>query len=133
MSDALSRVMESADSALVIVTTAAEDEPAGCVVGFHCQSSLQPERYAVWLSKANHTYRVGLRAEFLAVHFLRDSDRELARHFGTQSEDDVDKFADIGVEPGPRRGAARRRPPAPTHDAEVDDPRRRRRPRLRRW
>lgn len=101
MSDALSRLMEAADSPLVIVTTAAEDEPAGCVVGFHCQSSIEPERYAVWLSKANHTYRVGLRAEYFAVHFLRESDRELARHFGTQSEIDVDKFADIGWSPGP--------------------------------
>jgi len=93
--------MESADAPLVVVTTAAEDEPAGCVVGFHGQSSIEPEQYAVWLSKANHTYRVGLRAEFLVVHFLRDVDRDLARHFGTQSEDDVDKFADVEWRPGP--------------------------------
>lgn len=91
----MTRLMSAADSPLVIVTTAAEGEPAGCVVGFHCQSSIEPEQYAVWLSKANHTYRVGLRAEVFAVHFLSESDRELARHFGTQSEDDVDKFADI--------------------------------------
>ena len=35
------------------------------------------------------------------MHFLGESDRELARHFGTQSEDDVDKFADVGWSPGP--------------------------------
>lgn len=100
MSDALPRLM-SADAPLMIVTTVAEDEPAGCLVGFHSQSGIEPARYAVWLSKANHTYRVGLRAEFFAVHFLRDSDRDLARRFGTQSEDDVERFADLGWSPGP--------------------------------
>ena len=101
MSDALSRLMEAADSPLVIVTTAAEDEPAGCVVGFHCQSSIEPERYAVWLSKADHTYRVGLRAEYFAGALPARVRPRAARHFGTQSEIDVDKFADIGWSPGP--------------------------------
>jgi flavin reductase (DIM6/NTAB) family NADH-FMN oxidoreductase RutF len=100
MSD-LTSTMESADGALVVVTTVAEEERSGCVVGFHCQSSIRPERYAVWLSKANHTYRVSLRAEYFAVHFLRESDVDLARHFGTQSEDEVDKFAEIAWSPGP--------------------------------
>ena len=101
MSDALPNLMESADSALVVVTTVAEDERAGCVVGFHCQSSIEPERYAIWLSKANHTYQVALRAERLAVHFLGEDDLDLARRFGTSSEDEVDKFADLAWTAGP--------------------------------
>jgi flavin reductase (DIM6/NTAB) family NADH-FMN oxidoreductase RutF len=101
MSEELLTITESADSALVVVTTVAEDERAGCVVAFHTQSGVDPERYSVWLSKANHTYRVALRAEYFAVHFLRDGDVAVARHFGTQSADDVDKFEDIGWEPGP--------------------------------
>lgn len=101
MSDALPNLMESADSALVVVTTVAEDERAGCVVGFHCQSSIEPERYAVWLSKANHTYQVALRAEHLAVHFLGADDLDLAQRFGASSEDEVDKFADLAWTAGP--------------------------------
>ena len=54
--------------ALVIVTTAAGGERAGCLVGFHAQSSMDPQRYCVWLSKANHTARVAQRADYLAVH-----------------------------------------------------------------
>jgi flavin reductase (DIM6/NTAB) family NADH-FMN oxidoreductase RutF len=101
MNEALPNLMESADSALVVVTTTAEDERAGCVVAFHSQSSIEPERYSVWLSKANHTYQVSLRAEHLAVHFLGEHDLELARRFGTKSEDEVDKFADLDWSPGP--------------------------------
>ena len=40
------------------------------MVGFHSQCSVDPGRFAVWLSKANHTYGVALRAEVFAVHFL---------------------------------------------------------------
>jgi hypothetical protein len=45
-------------------------------------SSMGPERYCVWLSKANHTYRVALRSTHLAVHFLTAADRGLAERFG---------------------------------------------------
>src|SRR6478609_5674214 len=91
--------MESVDPPLVVVTTVAEDERAGCLVGFYAQSSIGPERYCVWLSKANHTYRVALRASHLAVHFLSASDLPLAERFGTQSGEDVDKFAGLDVSP----------------------------------
>lgn len=83
----------SADPAMIIVTTSAADEDAGCLVGFHTQCSIEPRRYAVWLSKANHTYRVALQAEHLAVHFLTTDDRDLATLFGSTSGDDSDKFA----------------------------------------
>src|SRR6478736_5736908 len=79
--------MESVDPPLAVVTTVAEDERAGCLVGFHAQSSIDPERYCIWLSKANHTYRVALRARHFAVHF------------GTQSGEDTDKFAGVSFTP----------------------------------
>ena len=101
VSGELKDLVESADGALVVVTTVAEAERSGCVVGFHCQSGLDPERYTVWLSKANHTYRVMLRATHLAVHFLREGDIDLAKHFGTQSDDEVDKFAGLEWTAGP--------------------------------
>ena len=90
--DAFGRLMASADPAMIVVTTVAEGEPAGCLVGFHSQSGIAPERYCLWLSKANHTYRVGLRATRFAVHFLTDADLAVAEWFGTRSGEDVAKF-----------------------------------------
>jgi flavin reductase (DIM6/NTAB) family NADH-FMN oxidoreductase RutF len=86
---------------MVVVTTVADNERAGCLVGFHSQSSIDPPRYAVWLSKANHTYGVARRAEMFAVHYLAERDHELARHFGGLTGDEVDKFAGVAVTDGP--------------------------------
>ena len=72
---ALASFGEHLDPALVVITAADGAERAGCLVGFHSQCSIGPDRYAVWLSKANHTYRVGMLAEVFAVHFLGAEDR----------------------------------------------------------
>jgi flavin reductase (DIM6/NTAB) family NADH-FMN oxidoreductase RutF len=89
------------DNSLVVVTTAAHDQLAGCVVGFHTQCSIAPPRYAVWISKANLTYRVSLFATHLAVHLLADSDRSLLQLFGGTSGDRTEKFALCEWSPGP--------------------------------
>lgn len=99
--DTFSSLMASLDVPMVVVTTAMERERAGCLVGFHAQSSIEPARYCVWLSKANHTYRVALLSGHLAVHFLTDDDHPLAELFGTRSGDDVDKFTLVDHELGP--------------------------------
>ncbi len=90
--DFFDTVISRVDPAMIVVTTAAGGERGGCLVGFHSQSSIDPSRYCVWLSKANHTYRLALRATHLAIHFLAPADGELAELFGTLSGDDVDKF-----------------------------------------
>lgn len=90
-----------ADPAMVVVTVAHGDERAGCLVGFHGQSSIDPQRYAVWLSKANRTHRVALRATHLAVHLLLTGDHEIAERFGGETGDEVDKFAGVAWRPGP--------------------------------
>jgi flavin reductase (DIM6/NTAB) family NADH-FMN oxidoreductase RutF len=99
--DAFTSIMSSLDNPLIVVTTAEGRERAGCLVGFHAQSSIDPDRYCVWLSKANHTYRVGLRAAHLAVHFLTDADLALAERFGTLTGDETDKFAGLRTSSGP--------------------------------
>jgi flavin reductase (DIM6/NTAB) family NADH-FMN oxidoreductase RutF len=99
-SSAFETITAALDAPLVVVTTAVDDERAGCLVGFHSQSSIEPERYCVWLSKANHTYRVGLRATHLCIHFLTDTDLPLAELFGTQTGDKIDKFAGLDVTTG---------------------------------
>ena len=85
-------LMVSTDAALIVVTTAAENERAGCLVGFHSQSSMSPQQYGFWLSKANHTYQVSLRATHFAIHFLTASDLAMAQRFGARSGEDTDKF-----------------------------------------
>ena len=89
------------DPPMVIVTTAVGDERAGCLVGFHAQCSIEPRRYAIWLSKANHTVRIALHAEHLAVHFLTADDRDVAALFGTTSGTDLDKFSRCDWSAGP--------------------------------
>lgn len=116
--DAFDTIAASLDPAMVVVTSAHDGERAGCLVGFHAQSSIEPHRYCVWLSKANHTGRIVPRATTLAVHYLDETQRDLAEHFGTLSGDDVDKFAGLDWTAGsngvpllgavPRRIVARR-------------------------
>ena len=93
-------IMASLDPRMIVVTTAAGGERAGCLVGFHAQSSIDPRRYTIWLSKANHTYRIALLASHVAVHFLTRDDLELAERFGTLTGDDVDKFAGLDTTVG---------------------------------
>lgn len=95
---AFETLMAATDTPLLVVTTAVEGERAGCVVGFHSQSSIGPQQYGIWLSKANHTYVVGLRASRFAAHFLTSADHDLAELFGGHSGTEVDKFTDLDVD-----------------------------------
>jgi flavin reductase (DIM6/NTAB) family NADH-FMN oxidoreductase RutF len=99
-SEAFDELMTSLDPPLVVVTTAVGEERGGCLVGFHAQSSIDPRRYCVWLSKANHTYRLALRATHLGIHFLDEGQLPLAALFGSLSGDDVDKFASLSTHRG---------------------------------
>jgi flavin reductase (DIM6/NTAB) family NADH-FMN oxidoreductase RutF len=99
--DLFDRLVAQGDGPMVIVTVAAGDERAGCLVGFHTQCSIEPRRYSLWLSKANRTYRVALRADLVACHLLSEDQADLARWFGGQTGDDVDKFEGIAVDDGP--------------------------------
>jgi flavin reductase (DIM6/NTAB) family NADH-FMN oxidoreductase RutF len=94
-------LMASLDPPMVVVTAAAGGERSGCLVGFHSQSSIEPARSCVWLSKANRTYEVALLATHLGIHLLTEADRPLAALFGGVSGDVVDKFAAVDVDAGP--------------------------------
>ncbi len=89
------------DYPMYVVTAAAGGQRAGCLVGFGTQSSIDPPRYWVCISKANHTHGVARRAGALAVHLLGRSHLELARLFGEETGDEVDKFARCDWSPGP--------------------------------
>jgi flavin reductase (DIM6/NTAB) family NADH-FMN oxidoreductase RutF len=97
----LSALLKGADPAMIVVTAAADGERAGCLVGFHAQSSIMPPRYCVWLSKANHTYRIGLLSTHFGLHFLDADDHATAKAFGSLTGDETDKFAGRTVLAGP--------------------------------
>lgn len=89
------------DYPMMIVTAAAGGEKAGCLVGFATQCSIDPPRFAVWLSRKNRTFRVAREAEVLVVHFPSVDDRRLADLFGGETGDEVDKFAQCRWRDGP--------------------------------
>ncbi|KDF02208.1 oxidoreductase [Mycolicibacterium aromaticivorans JS19b1 = JCM 16368] len=101
-SEAFDRVVGLLDYPMFVVTTRVGDRRAGCLVGFSSQVSIDPSRFLVGLSKKNHTYRVAAQgATHLAVHLLAKEHRELARLFGSQTGDRVDKFSRCRWQDGP--------------------------------
>lgn len=90
-----------ADNAMYVVTAQDGDVRAGCLVGFACQVSIQPERFLVAISAANHTHRIATAVNILALHLLPSSAVELARLFGESTGDTVDKFAQCRFRDGP--------------------------------
>jgi flavin reductase (DIM6/NTAB) family NADH-FMN oxidoreductase RutF len=89
------------DYPMYVVTAYDGTERAGCLVGFATQCSIDPARFLVCVSERNHTHRVALRADVLAVHVLRASQHSLAALFGGETGDEVDKLARCAWHEGP--------------------------------
>jgi flavin reductase (DIM6/NTAB) family NADH-FMN oxidoreductase RutF len=86
-------LVDRLDHPVLVVTAAAGGERSGCLIGFHTECSMDPPRYLVCISRANHTFDVAARSTHLGVHVLDRADAFLARLFGGRTGDDVDKFA----------------------------------------
>ena len=89
------------DYPMLVVTAAAGEERAGCLVGFATQSSISPPRFIVCLSEKNRTYRIATRTDHLGVHVLASGQDRLAALFGGETGDEVDKFSALEWEAGP--------------------------------
>jgi len=100
-SSAFERIVDDIDYPMYVVTAARDGERSGCLVGFTSQCSIDPPRFAVWISERNHTYELAAGADHLAVHLVRADDRSLAELFGEATGDDVDKFARCRWHDGP--------------------------------
>lgn len=101
--EAFHQIAALLDYPMFVVTTRVGEQRAGCLVGFCSQVSIHPARFLVGLSKRNHTYRTAaLGASHLAVHLLTREHRELARLFGSQTGDRVDKFSRCSWREGPQ-------------------------------
>ncbi|MBU9767330.1 flavin reductase family protein [Mycobacterium sp. TNTM28] len=86
---------------MCVVTVQADDRRAGCLVGFTTQASIDPPRFLVGLSKQNHTLAVAKTAGHLGVHLLGRDALDLARLFGGETGDEIDKFARCRWHTGP--------------------------------
>ena len=89
------RLVATLDYPLYVVTTAVQNEPAGCLVGFATQCSIHPPRFVACISNKNHTLLVARRAAILGVHIIEKSDKYIAEVFGGETGDEVDKFARV--------------------------------------
>jgi flavin reductase (DIM6/NTAB) family NADH-FMN oxidoreductase RutF len=104
IADTFARLCESLDFPMTIVTAFDGREHSGCLVGFHTQCSIDPRRWLACISKVNHTCGVAERAEWLAVHLLRDDQHALAEFFGSVTGDAIaphEKFESCSWQPGP--------------------------------
>lgn len=99
--DWLDRLTGMMNAAMLVVTTEAQGHRSGCLVGFATQASINPARFLVGLSRANHTFDVASRSDHLAVHLLARRDTALAELFGGETEDEIDKFARCAWHTGP--------------------------------
>jgi len=98
---AFAEVTGKLDYSMFIVTVRAGAQRAGCLVGFGCQTSIEPPRFLICLSRKNHTCRVAAGADLMAVHVVPQQAQALARLFGSGCSEEVDKFARCAWRPGP--------------------------------
>ncbi len=97
-------VMGELDPPTFIVTAQPPGSPpAGCLVGFAAQCSIDPPRFLACLSPANRTHRAAAAATVLGVHLIPRAAADLARLFGGESDADAegDKFSRCAWHPGP--------------------------------
>ncbi|MGK2866229.1 MAG: flavin reductase family protein [Mycobacterium sp.] len=86
---------------MFVVTVQSGGETSGCLVGFASQTSINPPRFLVGLSKRNRTFRVAADASHLAVHVFDREHLDIPTLFGSRTGDSFDKFAHCAWRPGP--------------------------------
>jgi flavin reductase (DIM6/NTAB) family NADH-FMN oxidoreductase RutF len=89
------------DYPMFIATVADGDERSGCLVGFATQSSIDPPRWLMCLSKKNRTYRVARHCAAVAVHLVPEDAGDLVELFGGETGDEIDKFERVSWSEGP--------------------------------
>ena len=99
--DAFEKLVALLNYPMYVVTAHADGIWAGCLVGFASQTSINPPRFLVGLSKRNHTYRVALDATHLAVHLFDHEHLDTVELFGGQTGDTINKFERCSWHRGP--------------------------------
>jgi flavin reductase (DIM6/NTAB) family NADH-FMN oxidoreductase RutF len=100
--NALADLLGDTDGPMWILTVSTGEERSGCLIGFATQVSIDPVRFLACVSKVNHTFDLAMRSEHVAVHVAPSGDDDgLARLFGEETGDEVDKFARCAWHEGP--------------------------------
>jgi flavin reductase (DIM6/NTAB) family NADH-FMN oxidoreductase RutF len=100
--DAFDQIVSNLDYPMFVIGAAAHGDADACLVGFTSQCSIDPPRFAVFLSKANHTYELARQSDVVVVHRLRAEQHDIAEHFGgTSKHDDPTKLTGCAWTPGP--------------------------------
>ena len=99
MATPFERLVATLDYPLYVVTTAFENQPSGCLIGFATQCSIHPPRFLACISKKNHTLLLADQAAHVAVHIVEEKDKHIAELFGGETGDEVDKFARVSWHP----------------------------------
>ena len=94
-------LMAMLDSPVFVLTTQADGQPAGCLVSFATQTSVQPPSFVVGMSRRSHCAEVAGRAEHLAVHVLAQRQHALAELFSSQTRDQINRFNRCSWRAGP--------------------------------
>jgi flavin reductase (DIM6/NTAB) family NADH-FMN oxidoreductase RutF len=98
----LAAFFERIDYPFYVVTVRSEAaEMSGCLAGFVTQCSIDPPNFLVCISKVNHTLAVAEHSSGMGLHLLGSDQVDLARLFGEESGDQVDKFASVDWRLGP--------------------------------
>jgi flavin reductase (DIM6/NTAB) family NADH-FMN oxidoreductase RutF len=92
----LAPLFERMDFAFYLLTVRASDgEMSGCLAGFVTQCSIDPPNFVACISRLNHTLGVAVRSSAMGLHLLGEDQVDMARLFGEETGDEVDKFADV--------------------------------------
>ena len=92
----LAAYFDRVDYPLYVVTVRSPDaEMSGCLAGFVTQCSIHPPNFLACISKVNHTRRVAECASGMGLHLLGEDQVDLARLFGEETGDHVDKFTAV--------------------------------------
>jgi flavin reductase (DIM6/NTAB) family NADH-FMN oxidoreductase RutF len=92
LTDAFEELVGLLDYPMFVVTAHADGVAAGCLVGFASQTSINPPRFLIGLSKKNHTFRVAADATHLAVHVFDTEHIDVVELFGSKTGDQINKF-----------------------------------------
>lgn len=77
----------------VVTVRSPDADMSGCLAGFVTQCSIDPPNFLVCISKANHTFGIAERSPNMGLHLLGADQAGLARLFGEETGDVLDKFA----------------------------------------
>jgi flavin reductase (DIM6/NTAB) family NADH-FMN oxidoreductase RutF len=93
LSHPVNAFIDRLDNPLFVVTMrSTSGERSGCLAGFVTQCSMVPVRFLVCISKVNHSYFVAERTTGLALHILGSDQLDVAKLFGEETGDAIDKF-----------------------------------------